>query len=103
MYRLVLESLLGIKLEVDRLRFAPCLPSEWNEFSLRYRYRETYYRIVVRRIEIEGDEQPDSIGVTVDGVAQEGNFVLLADDRQEHRVDVRAASRHPAPQLSAAC
>ena len=26
MYRLVVESLLGLRLEVDRLRFAPCLP-----------------------------------------------------------------------------
>ncbi len=47
MYRLVVESLLGLNLEADRLRLAPCLPPEWNEFSLRYRYRETQYHIVV--------------------------------------------------------
>ena len=41
MYRLVVESLLGLNLEVDRLRFAPCLPPEWNELALHYRYRET--------------------------------------------------------------
>jgi cellobiose phosphorylase len=102
MYRLVVESLLGLKLEVDRLRFAPCLPSEWNEFSLRYRYRETYYQIAVRRTEMEGDEELDATGVTVDGVAQEGAFVLLADDRQEHRVEVRVPSRRPVPQMSVA-
>jgi cellobiose phosphorylase len=92
MYRLVVESLLGLTLEVDRLRFAPCLPSEWNEFSLRYRYRETYYQIVVRRTELEGDEKPDVLTVSVDGVVQPGNFALLADDRQEYRVEVRLAS-----------
>ena len=102
MYRLVVESLLGLKLEVDRLRFAPCLPPGWNEFSLRYRYRETYYQISVRRAEMQGDEEPDAIGVTVDGVAQEGNFVLLADDRQEHRVEVCVATRSQVPQMSAA-
>jgi cellobiose phosphorylase len=102
MYRLVVESLLGLKLEVDRLRFAPCLPPEWNEFSLRYRYRETYYQISVRRTEMEGDEEPDAIGVTVDSVIQEGNFVPLADDRQEHLVEVRVASRSQVPQMSTA-
>jgi cellobiose phosphorylase len=102
MYRLVVESLLGLRLEVDRLRFAPCLPAEWNEFSLRYRYRETYYEIEVRQIEVDGEEEPDAASVTVDGVAQEGNFVLLADDRQEHRVEVRVASRCPVPQMSSA-
>jgi cyclic beta-1,2-glucan glucanotransferase len=98
MYRLVVESMLGLTREADRLRFAPCLPPEWNEFALRYRYGETTYRITVRRTELEGGEE---IGVVVDGIAQVGNFVLLADDRHEHHVDVRIRSLHPAPQMSA--
>jgi cyclic beta-1,2-glucan synthetase len=100
MYRLVLESLLGLKLEVDRLRFAPCVPPEWNEFALRYRFRETYYQIAVRRTEEEGDEELHAVSVIVDGIAQEGNFVVLADDRQEHRIEVRVPSRCPVPQMS---
>jgi cyclic beta-1,2-glucan synthetase len=102
MYRLVVESLLGLKLEVDRLRFAPCLPPEWNEFALRYRYRDTHYHIAVSRTEVESGEELGAASVTVDGVTQEGNFVLLADDRREHRVEVRVASRSPVPQLSPA-
>jgi cyclic beta-1,2-glucan glucanotransferase len=102
MYRLVVESLLGLQLEVDRLRLAPCLPLEWNGFSLRYRYRETYYQIAVRRTEVEGAQELEAVSVTVDGVAQEGAIVLLADDRQEHQVEVRVASRRPVPERSAA-
>jgi cyclic beta-1,2-glucan glucanotransferase len=100
MYRLVVESLLGLNLEGDRLRFAPCLPPEWSEFALRYRYRETHYHIAVRRTEVEGDEDIDAVTVTLDGVAQEGNFVPLADDRKEHQVEVRVEVRCPAPQVS---
>jgi cellobiose phosphorylase len=102
MYRLVVESLLGLKLEVDRLRFAPCLPPEWNEFSLRYRYRETYYDIAVRRTEVEAGHEAGAATVTVDGVVQEGNLVPLVDDRLEHRVEVRVASRSQVPQMSTA-
>ena len=50
MYRLIVESLLGLRLEVDKLCFAPCLPVEWNEFKIHYRYRETVYHITVRQV-----------------------------------------------------
>ena len=48
MYRLITESLLGLRLEVDKLRFAPCLPAEWTSFKIHYRYRETFYHITIR-------------------------------------------------------
>ena len=47
MYRLILESLLGITLEVDRLRFQPCIPSDWKSYKVHYHYRETFYHITV--------------------------------------------------------
>ncbi len=100
MYRLVVESLLGLNLEVDRLRFAPCLPPEWNELALHYRYRETHYHIVVRRIETEGDAATATVSVTLDGVPQPGNSVVLADDCQEHHVEVRIRSERQVPQMS---
>src|SRR4029077_789257 len=46
MYRLIVESLLGLNREGDRLHFAPCLPATWNEFAMHYRYLETTYHIV---------------------------------------------------------
>jgi cellobiose phosphorylase len=41
MYRLIIESLLGLRLTAGRLHFEPCLPADWQGFQLRYRYRET--------------------------------------------------------------
>jgi cellobiose phosphorylase len=102
MYRLVVEALLGLRLEGDRLRFAPCMPPEWSGFALRYRYRETNYQIVVRRTEMVGDETMDATSVTLDGVAQDIDFIRLADDRQEHEVDVHIRSMRPVPQMIAA-
>ena len=93
MYRLVVESLLGLRLEMDRLHFAPCLPAEWKEFKLHYRYRETYYHITMRRPETESDEEIDASSVTIDGVTQDGTFIVLVDDRREHRVEVQVHSR----------
>jgi len=35
MYRLIMESLLGLRLEANCLHFKPCIPADWNEFNLR--------------------------------------------------------------------
>jgi cyclic beta-1,2-glucan synthetase len=85
MYRLIVESLLGLKLEVDKLHLTPCLPADWKEFKVHYRYRETVYHIVLRQM-------PATRGattVTVDGVEGKDMAIPLVDDRQEHTVEVR--------------
>ncbi|MFA4828053.1 MAG: glucoamylase family protein [Thermodesulfovibrionales bacterium] len=85
MYRLIVESLLGLKLEVDKLRFEPCLPADWESFKVHYRYRETLYHITVRQTPVGSGEA----NVTVDGVEQHDKAIPLVDDRQEHSVEVR--------------
>jgi len=95
MYRLIVESLLGLELDVDRLRFSPCLPADWKEFKVHYRYRETVYHVTVSQTD-SGDRAP---GVWVDGDLQADNFIALVDDRIEHviRVLVKSSSNgsHP--------
>jgi cellobiose phosphorylase len=84
MYRLILESLLGLRLEVDTLHVAPCLPAEWDGFTLSYRYRETLYRIAVTQcVHAEGGTR-----ITLDGVRQDALGIPLLDDHREHRVEV---------------
>ncbi|MFA5083611.1 MAG: glycosyl hydrolase family 65 protein, partial [Hydrogenophilaceae bacterium] len=88
MYRLLLESLLGLRLEMDRLHIAPCLPAHWPGFTVHYRYRETVYHIAVSQL---GPDSPESPGLTVDGVEQDGLAIALVDDRREHTVALRVA------------
>jgi cellobiose phosphorylase len=87
MYRLIVESLLGLRLETDKLSFAPCLPAEWDGFTVHYRFRETIYHIKV----VQGRAGAGAPTVVVDGVAQKGEAILLVDDRQEHAVEVMIA------------
>jgi cellobiose phosphorylase len=91
MYRLIVESLLGLRLEVDTLRFVPCLPAEWEGFKVHYRYRETVYHISV--LQMPGARGPTS--VTVDGVGRYDDGIRLVDDRQEHSVEVRIPTPGP--------
>ena len=85
MYRLIVESLLGLKPEIDKLRFEPCLPAELEMYTVHYRYRETIYHITVRQMR----DGKSEMNVTVDGVEQHDNAIPLVDDRQEHSVEVR--------------
>jgi cellobiose phosphorylase len=88
MYRLIVESLLGLRLEVDTLRVAPCLPADWKGFRVHYRYRETVYHIAVAHTQDGNGET----SVTVDGVEQHDKAIPLVDDRQEHSVEVRISA-----------
>lgn len=85
MYRLIMESLLGLRLEINKLFIEPCLPANWESFIIHYRYRETIYHIAIKQI-------PDSAGkkwILVDGAEVEGDFIPLIDDRRDHSVEIR--------------
>jgi cellobiose phosphorylase len=82
MYRLIVESLLGLTREGDRLRVAPCLPESWNSITIDYRYGETIYAITMLRT------TGVRIAVTLDGMEQPDGAIPLKDDRLPHVVSV---------------
>ncbi|MBN2151527.1 MAG: cyclic beta 1-2 glucan synthetase, partial [Candidatus Lokiarchaeota archaeon] len=82
LYRLIIESILGIQLEGDRLRFIPCIPPGWGEFKVHYRFRETVYHVTYPAGHGAGAVE----GVVVDGTARSGDELPLADDHAEHDV-----------------
>ena len=91
MYRLIVESLLGLQRRGDTLRLAPCLPADWPEVALRYRYGDTVYRIRVR----QSDDVATQGRLIVDGVAQADGVIRLQDDHGEHVVElVHAQGTH---------
>ncbi|MDE3210841.1 MAG: cyclic beta 1-2 glucan synthetase [Pseudomonadota bacterium] len=83
MYRLMVESLLGLRLEAGQLRFAPVLPASWSGYAMRYRYGETWYQIEVRQVDAGAEPW-----VALDGATQADGRIPLRDDRGEHRVAI---------------
>ena len=78
MYRLMVESLLGVSLAGERLTITPHLPADWPGFKLEYRFHSSMYAISVRA--------GDSDAMQVDGVAQETNVIVMQDDARTHQV-----------------
>ncbi|HSV97546.1 MAG TPA: glucoamylase family protein [Spirochaetota bacterium] len=85
MYRLIMESLLGLGLEKDRLTLWPCIPADWDSFKIHYRYRETIYHITI--LQTRGAVPGTS--VTVDGAPPPDMAIPLVNDHREHSVEVR--------------
>jgi cellobiose phosphorylase len=95
MYRIALERVLGLRRSGKTLSLQPCIPSQWGQFELSYRYLSSSYRIRV--------ENPERVSYGVlrlelDGKAVRESYVRLVDDGKTHEVRVTLGSSEAAPQ-----
>ena len=86
LYRLILESLLGLRINDGRLHLRPHLREDWQEFTLYYMHASTRYAIAVNRV-----APTQAGGVSLDGVMQADASVPLLNDGLEHAVQVYVA------------
>jgi cyclic beta-1,2-glucan synthetase len=84
LYRVALEAILGFRLRGIMLSIDPCIPRNWSNFSITFRYHSTLYKIRV--------ENPSSVmrGVAlmhIDGKLVPGKTdIALTDDGAEHKI-----------------
>lgn len=81
MYRLLVETLLGVNLEGDHLHLTPRMPKTWTTYKIHYRYRQTVYHITIVRLAVDSSEEHQLI---LDGNEIAGTKIPLVDDHQEH-------------------
>src|SRR5437773_6431735 len=86
MYRLLVETLLGLKLERDRLRLIPRFPKNWTTYKIHYRYRQTVYHITINRL---ADGSAGATELSLDGKALAEETIPLVDDHAEHFVEIQ--------------
>jgi cellobiose phosphorylase len=85
MYRLLIETLLGLNREGDQLRLTPRLPQAWTTVTLHYRYRQTQYHLTLTRL---AAGLPGAGQLSLDGQVLAGNTIPLQDDRRDHAVEM---------------
>ncbi len=83
MYRLITESFLGLQKEGNKLRLVPCIPADWESYTVHYRYKDSIYHIVVTQKIGEGE-----MIVFVDGISQEDKMITLTNEGSEHQVQI---------------
>ncbi|MBA2238826.1 MAG: cyclic beta 1-2 glucan synthetase [Lysobacter sp.] len=82
MYRLIVESLLGLQREGDTLRLVPCIPAEWPGYRMSYRFGAAMYQIGVQQLEAGTPSR-----LTLDGVDQPRLGFRMVDDGAVHLVE----------------
>jgi cyclic beta-1,2-glucan synthetase len=85
LYRAGLETILGFRLEGNRLRLEPCIASTWPSYEMTCRRESTTYHIRVENP--QGIERGVS-STTLDGQACPDGWVPLVDDGRTHEVRV---------------
>ena len=85
MYLAATQYILGIRPTLNGLLIDPCIPATWSGFTVRRRYRETLYTIIVSNPEFvcHGVQK-----VFVDGKEQNSNLLPCLTDREEVKVEI---------------
>ena len=76
-YKAGVEYILGIKIEKGILKINPCIPKDWKTFSVRYKWKNTLYNILVE------NPNGNEIGVkkiVIDGIEQMSNEIRLQEN-----------------------
>jgi cyclic beta-1,2-glucan synthetase len=85
MYRVGIESILGLQRRGDTFRIAPCIPAVWPGFRLQWRYGTSWYDIQV------DNAACCSTGVShvdLDDEEVDPEAISLRDDARTHQVRV---------------
>jgi cyclic beta-1,2-glucan synthetase len=83
MYRLGLESILGLRPLGPCFAMAPCIPASWGRFRILWNHGGCRYRIEVRNPE---HRNRGVASATLDGLAVDPAAIPLASDGAEHHL-----------------
>ena len=83
-YKAGIEYILGMKIEKNIMSFNPCIPKEWKEYSIQYKYGKSIYNINVSNT----NENRSQIEVTINGEKCK-NAIYLNGDGNIYNVNVK--------------
>jgi cyclic beta-1,2-glucan synthetase len=99
MYRVGLESILGLKRRGQVFAIDPCIPSTWSEFDISLRVGSTRYEIHVEN----PNRRCGGVAVaTLDGESADPASIPISSDGLTHAVQIVLGDRTPQAQTRAA-
>ncbi len=101
LYRAGIEAILGFTREGNKLRVRPCIPNDWPEFIVRYKFGGTRYEFVITR---DGVAEPETKDIK--RISGDEYLITLHDVGGDMRVrlaiGVDASDAHAAKKISQA-
>ena len=80
-----IENILGMKIENGYLKMNPCIPNEWKEYEIRYKYKTSVYDIKVKN---PNNKETGVEKFTINGEEIEDKQVLLKDDGKIYVIEI---------------
>ena len=82
MYEAGIKYILGLRKEGNILKIEPCIPSNWNTYSIRYKYENSIYNIKVIRKNVQVKK------IYLDGKEVENNEIMLNGNGGVYGIEV---------------
>ena len=79
-----IEHILGLKIENKKLTIDPCIPTEWKEYFIQYKYGESIYNIKVKNIYKTNEIQK----VIFNSQAIEEKEIKLIDNKKINEIEI---------------
>ena len=83
-YKAGIEYILGLKIEKGYLTIEPCIPRDWKEYQMQYKYKESIYNIKVKN---ENNKNYGITKVLLDNIEVE-NKIKLDGERRIYNIEV---------------
>ena len=80
-----LENILGLNIKNEILTLNPCIPKDWKEYSIRYKFRNSIYNIKVKNPEGKNTGVQE---IFLNGNKQEELHIKLVDNGNVNEVEV---------------
>ncbi len=85
-YKAGIEYILGLKIRSGNLSISPCIPSTWEEYSIRYEYGTSIYNIKVTN---KSKQEPNVVkSFKVNGEEIEEKEIKLIDNGRIYEIEV---------------
>ena len=85
-YKAGIEYILGLKIKNNVMYIKPCIPKDWKVYSIRYKWKNTLYNIV---IENPNGKSTEVSKILVDGVNVDvQNGIRLEENRGVINVEI---------------
>ena len=83
MYEAGIKYILGLRVEGNILKIEPCIPNNWNEYSIKYKYGNSIYNIKIIRKNMQEKK------VYLDGKELESNEISLNGNGGVYGIEVK--------------
>ncbi len=83
-YKAGIEYILGLSVKHNILSITPCIPKEWKEYSIKYKYGESIYNISIKNPK---GKNTGVESVTINGEKSE-NKIMLDDSGKIYNIEI---------------